>query len=65
MDRITHAAHAKKLTEGRRMLLESLAGHLELLKSSHPRKAASETARKAQRFVAQSLRPTTMRKRAA
>jgi hypothetical protein len=62
MDRITHAT---ELTDGRRMLLESLAGHLELLRSSHPRKAASMTARKAQRFVAQSLRPTSMRKRAA
>ena len=62
MDRITHAT---ELTDGRRMLLETLAGHLELLKSSHPRKAASETARKAQRFVAQSLRPMGLRKRAA
>ncbi len=60
MDRII----ASDLTDGRRLLLESLAGHLELLKSSHPQKAASATARRAQRYVAQSLRPMT-RKRAA
>ena len=62
MDRITQAAD---LSDGRRMLLETLSGHLELLKSSHPRKAASQTARRAQRFVAQSLRSPMMRKRAA
>jgi hypothetical protein len=62
MDRITHAT---ELTNGRRMLLETLAGHLELLKSNHPAKAASSTARKAQRYVTQSLRPMAYRKRAA
>jgi hypothetical protein len=61
MDRI---AHSVDLTAGRRMLLETLAGHFALLKSAHPRKAASPTARRAQRFVAMSLRPTS-RKRAA
>ena len=61
MDRITHA----DMTDSRRLLLESLAGHLELLKSSHPRKAASQTDRRAQRYVTQSLRHTPMRKRAA
>jgi hypothetical protein len=63
MDRITQSA---ELTDGRRMLLETLAGHLELLKSNHPRKAASSTARQVQRFVTQSLRPAThVRRRAA
>ena len=61
MDRISLASD---LTDGRRLLLESLAGHLELLKSSHPQKAASPTARRAQCYVAQSLRPMS-RKRAA
>ena len=60
MDRII----ASDLTDGRRQLLESLAGHLELLKSSHPQKAASATARRAQRYVTQSLHPVA-RKRAA
>jgi hypothetical protein len=60
MDRITHA----EMTDSRRQLLESLAGHLELLKSSHPQKAATATARRAQRYVMQSLRHTA-RKRAA
>ena len=62
MDRITQSA---ELTDGRRMLLETLAGHLELLKSSHPRKAASSTARQVQRFVAQSLRSGTHARRRA
>ena len=62
MDRITQSAD---MSDGRRMLLETLSGHLELLKSNHPRKAASATARRAQRFVAQSLRVPVMRKRAA
>jgi hypothetical protein len=65
MDRITHAAFQSELTDERRMLLETLAGHLELLKTNHPRKAASNTARKVQRYVAQSLRPASLRKRAA
>lgn len=60
MDRLTHAEHSL----GRRQLLETLAGHLELLKCSFPQKAASPTARRAQRYVTQSLR-TTVRKRAA
>jgi len=54
------------LTDSRRQLLETLAGHLELLKSSHPTKAASVTAKRAHRYVAQTLRDNTMpRKRAA
>jgi len=61
MDRITHS----EMTESRRQLLESLAGHLELLKSTHPQKAATQTARRAQRYITQSLRHTPMRKRAA
>ncbi len=60
MDRLNPAVH---MTDSRRLLLETLAGHLELLKSSHPRKAATATARRAQRYVAQSLRG--IRKRAA
>ena len=53
------------MTDGRRMLLETLAGHFALLKSAHPRKAATATAKKAQRYVAKSLRETGGRKRAA
>jgi hypothetical protein len=52
------------MTDGRRMLLETLAGHFALLKSAYPRKAATATAKKAQRYVAKSLRETG-RKRAA
>ena len=52
------------MTDGRRMLLETLAGHFALLKSAHPRKAATATAKKAQRYIAKSLRESG-RKRAA
>ena len=54
-----------RMTDGRRLLLETLTGHLELLKANYPRKAASATAKKAQRYLAQSLRISVPRKRAA
>ena len=54
------------MTDGRRMLLESLSGHLALLKAAHPRKAATETAKRARRAIALSLREQPQpRKRAA
>ena len=52
------------MSDGRRMLLETLAGHLELLKASHPRKAATPTAKRTQRYILKSLR-SPARKRAA
>ena len=59
--------HGVNMTDGRRMLLETLSGHLALLKAAHPRKAASATAKKAQRAVTLCLRAEshTPRKRAA
>ena len=54
-----------RMTDGRRLLLETLTGHLELLKANYPRKAATATAKKAQRYLAQSLRISSPRKRAA
>ena len=72
MNLITHATHAtyaaqagQAMTDGRRMLLESLSGHLALLKASHPRKAATLTAKRAQRAITLSLRSNPPRKRAA
>jgi hypothetical protein len=54
------------MSDGRRMLLETLAGHLALLKEAHPRKAASPTAKKIQRAVMSCLREQhQQRKRAA
>jgi hypothetical protein len=44
------------MSSGRKMLLESLAGHLALLESAYPRKASSLVARKARRYVRLSLR---------
>ena len=53
------------MSDGRRMLLETLSGHLALLKMTHPRKAATLTAKRAQRAVAMCLRSPQPRKRAA
>ena len=54
------------MSDGRRMLLETLSGHLALLKAAHPRKAATATAKKAQRAVSLCLREYQQpRKRAA
>jgi hypothetical protein len=49
---------------GRKMLLETLIGHLDLLESAHPRRASSPLARKTRRYVKMSLRRDTTGKRA-
>ena len=63
MDRLTHGA--TNMSDGRRMLLETLSGHFALLKRANPRKAASATAVRAQRYVESHLRTSPPRKRAA
>jgi hypothetical protein len=52
------------MTDGRRMLLETLAGHFALLKTAHPRKAKTATAQKAHNYIVKSLKDSA-RKRAA
>jgi hypothetical protein len=44
------------MTPARKMLLESLVGHLALLEKANPRKAASPVARRTKQFVRMSLR---------
>ncbi|HEX4794010.1 MAG TPA: hypothetical protein VH370_09470 [Humisphaera sp.] len=44
------------MTATRKMLLETLVGHMELLESAHPRKAHTALARRARRYVKWSLR---------
>ena len=44
------------MTVSRKMLLETLIGHLDLLESAHPRRASSTLARKTRRYVRMSLR---------
>lgn len=39
---------------GRNLLIESLMGHLALLERRHPKKAASQVARKLKRHITQS-----------
>ena len=64
MDHHTHGA--MDMSDGRRMLLETLSGHFALLKHANPRKAASATAVRAQRYVESHLRTSPPpRKRAA
>jgi hypothetical protein len=62
VERLTNVT---EMTDGRRMLLETLVGHFELLKTNHPRKAASATAKRAQRLIQSYLRATGQRRRAA
>ena len=44
------------MTASRKMLLETLVGHMELLESAYPRKASSPLARRARRYVKMNLR---------
>lgn len=39
------------MTHGRKMLLETLAGHIALLESVNPKKAGSPLARKTRRYI--------------
>ena len=49
------------MTYARKMLLESLVGHLALLGERHPKKAASPIARLAKRYVRTALHGCTPR----
>ena len=44
------------MDHGRKMLLQTLVGHLDLLESAHPRKAKSAVAKRTRRYVKLSLR---------
>lgn len=44
------------MTNGQKLLLETLAGHFAWLESTHPRKAHRTVARRAKKCVQQSLR---------
>lgn len=44
------------MTTSRKMLLETIIGHLDLLETAHPRRASSPLARKTKRYVRMSLR---------
>ena len=44
------------MTPARKMLLESVVGHLQLLKKANPKKAASPVARRARQYVRMTLR---------
>lgn len=51
-----HQTEIANMTANQRLLLETLAGHFAWLKATHPRKANSALARRAQRAVNSSLR---------
>ena len=44
------------MTDARKMLLETLAGHIALLQINYPRKAATAVAKKAEQYVKLALR---------
>jgi len=44
------------MAPSRKMLYQTLVGHFALLQSAHPRKAASNVAKRARRHVKMSLR---------
>ena len=48
-----------------RLFLETLAGHLALLEATHPRKAASQTSKRAKRYIESHLRACTKGRRLA
>lgn len=52
------------MTFAQRQLLETLAGHLSLLKTNKPAKANSKTARACKQYVKSMLRETPTRKAA-
>jgi hypothetical protein len=53
------------MTLGHKLLLETLAGHMALLQTTHPRKAKSAAARKAKQCVMSRLRDCNSRMRQA
>jgi hypothetical protein len=54
-------AKASELTLGQRLLLESLAGHIALLETTHPRKAKCAATRRAKICVMSRLRDSHAR----
>jgi hypothetical protein len=53
------------MTNARKMLLETLAGHIALLQSSHPEKANTIVAKRAEQYVKSSLKICSRPKRLA
>jgi len=54
-----------QISTPRRLLMETLAGHIALLQASHPRKAASPVTKRARQCVIMSLKQAMPRGRAA
>jgi hypothetical protein len=50
------AARHIQITPERKMLMETLAGHMALLRESHPKKASSVVAKRARQCVMMCLR---------
>ncbi len=53
------------MSHQRKLLLETLQGHIALLGETHPRKAATLVARRARSYVRQNLRTNASVKRVA
>jgi hypothetical protein len=61
MDQI---AKGLQISSSRRLLMETLAGHIALLQENHPRKAATTVTRRAKQCVMQTLKQVARRKAA-
>ena len=51
-----HFAKGTEMTLGQKLLLETLAGHIALLESTHPRKAKLASTRRAKQCIMSRLR---------
>jgi hypothetical protein len=57
MEHVTKSAETfGEMTLAQKLLLETLAGHISLLESAHPRKAKSAATRKAKQCIVSRLR---------
>ena len=53
------------MTAAQKLLLETLTGHFALLESAYPKKARTQTAKKARQYVQMKLRQCNSRQRLA
>jgi hypothetical protein len=60
-----HIVKGSEITQGHRLLLETLAGHIALLESAYPRKAKLAATRRAKQCIQSRLRHCTSRPRIA
>jgi len=65
LERNPSRSNGETMTHAQRLLLETLAGHMALLQTAHPRKANTATAKRARLYVQMKLRTAQPRHRLA